>query len=172
MRPSKHLNLTEFFKKSVYEKYFDGNCDATKGIELVDKFLNDHPHYAEALLFKGRMLIVNEEYEEALKYLEAAKNADQWRVAYAFDIAEIYLKTKQKNKAVKMIEFAIQSLLDEITNGMSDLLLSVDIDYSQEIKDIMKSKITSYITGELDSIEFDELHKILPDTWGNNGDSH
>jgi len=98
MQLKDYADLSQIFNNEIYKKYFDAGGNVQTALSSVNSFLEEYPCYPEAIIFKARMLIVEDKIDDTLEYLKIAERIDKWRVAYSFDIAEIYIKKVKRKK--------------------------------------------------------------------------
>jgi len=145
----------------LYEKYFEYAANATAILSLVDDFLAKYPTYPEALVFKARMLMVIGRNGEALRCLKAAKKIDRWLLVGRFDEAEIYLWKNKPEAALEIYINAIRAYACELSDGIDEFLLSCNKESESIIRRKTKEALRKYLTGEQDSVVFDDLLKAL-----------
>lgn len=153
-------NFSDMFQH-VVDEYFNAGADPSTGVNLVDEFLEGNPHYTEALIFKARMLIALEEYDNALMLIDLCKKIDKWKRAYLFDEAEILYKQNKKTEAIKCIEDALRFQIFECIDGVRNFFVGIDLAEDEPSLSIVKNQIVSLISGNNDSFTLEELNKIL-----------
>lgn len=103
------FNADEFY---ALAEYFveEGNYD--EAMEVVELGINSHPESQALFKIKGRLMVIQEHYQDALDYLEG------WNNGYDLDItfirAEALLKLGRKDEIDSIFtETAIQELTDD-----------------------------------------------------------
>jgi tetratricopeptide (TPR) repeat protein len=141
---SDKTNLSSKLKK-IYEKYFiDGGGDPAYGLALVDKLLEEYPYYTEALLYKARMLMANENYDEAEKCIQKLKSIDHWNKSYIYDEAELIYRNNNK-AGIDYIHDQIGEVIDNAVSGLSNFLLSIKHAEREKVKDDLLLAVLSRI---------------------------
>lgn len=165
MKISEYAKLPDYFKDSVYKKYMDHNGDPEIALSFVNEFLNDHPFYPEALLFKARMLIAVGRDKEALICLKTCETFDRWRIPYTYDEAEVLFRIGKKSEAIRLVRSEIETSLRNVLEGIETFLLGVDFDVEgmNVIRDMIKREIALYLSNKKKFLDFRNINQILKD---------
>ncbi len=164
MELSEYPDLSGLFKREVHQKYIECGGDPDTALDLADSFLDRYPYYPEALIFKARMLMVKDNYPEALSYLEAAKKIDVWRVNYSFDEAEILCRFGRKRDAAQCIQSAVEFMLREMTEGVENFLTGIDFVSEEEEEaacNIVREQMIRFLSGNSASVDLERIFSIL-----------
>jgi tetratricopeptide (TPR) repeat protein len=163
MKISEYEKLPDSFKESVYKKYMDHNGNPEIALSFVNEFLNDYPLYPEALLFKARMLIALGRDKDALICLKTCEIFDRWRIACAYDKAEVLFRIGKKSEAIRLVRSEIETSLRNVLEGIENFLLGVDFDLEgmNVTRDMIKREIALYLSNKKKSLDFKNVNQML-----------
>lgn len=154
--------LSKIFQDTVYQVYSDSG-DSTIGLRAVNNFLDQYGPYAEALIFKARMLIAAGDDKQALGILHASKMIDEWKVEYAFDEAEILFRQGEKIEATHILATAIEFLLREALEGVENFLVCIDLigKTREHVFQLIQHEMMRFLSKESSSLQLENVLPIL-----------
>ena len=100
-----------FLEEEAFEKiidYFDDTEDLTQAIEAVEIGIGQYPYSSALLIKKADLMIATRRYFEALAILEQAELLDGADINLYILKTDAYLALDQQEKAVALLENALQ----------------------------------------------------------------
>jgi tetratricopeptide (TPR) repeat protein len=100
-----------FLEEDAFEKiidYFDDVEDLPQALEAAEMGIEQYPYSSALLIKKADLLVANRRYHEALKILNHAELLDSNDVNLYILKTDVYLALDQQEKAVLLLENALQ----------------------------------------------------------------
>lgn len=161
-----------FLEEEAFERlidYFDENDDFTKAIEVVETGLEYFPYSSHLMIKYADLLIVTRKYNEALTVLEKAEVFDAADINIPILKTDAYLALDQQDKAVIVLEEALNYFEGEDRRELLFELADVYDDYEEfdKVFDCLKLILEEDLTNE------EALYKICfwTDFTGRNDES-
>ena len=123
-----------FIEEEAFEKiidYFQDKEDLTMASEAADLAMEQYPYSAHLLIKKADILIASRNYKKALDILEKAGTLDSTDINLFILKTDAYLALDQQEKAVLLLEEAIQSFEGEERIDLLFELADVYDDYEE-----------------------------------------
>lgn len=162
----------QFLDEEAFEKiidYFDDVEDVTQALEAAELGAEQFPYSSSLLIKKADLMIATRRYQEALEILEHAELLDSNDINLYILKTDIYLALDQQEKAVVLLENALQHFDGEDRLELLFELADVYDDYEEfdKIFDCLKLILEQDPTNE------EALYKICfwTDFTGRNEDS-
>ncbi|HMH33600.1 MAG TPA: tetratricopeptide repeat protein [Puia sp.] len=103
--------ITSFIDEEAFEKiidYFDDREEIPQAIEAVDMAIEQYPYSSLLQIRKADLLIASRQYNEALRLLEQAELLDGTNINIYILKTDVYLALDQQEKAVALLQEALQ----------------------------------------------------------------
>jgi len=123
-----------FLDEESFEKiidYFDDREEIPRAIEAVELAIGQYPYSAPLLIRKADLLIASRNYQDALKILEQAGLLDGTDINLYILKTDVYLALDQPEKAVALLEDALQHFEGEERVELLFELADVYDDYEE-----------------------------------------
>lgn len=123
-----------FLEEEAFEKiidHFDDKDDIPSALEAVDLGIEQFPYSASLMIKKGDLLIATRKYNEALDILERAEILDNSDIDIYILKTDIFLALDQQEKAVEILESAIDMFEGEERINLLFELADVYDDYEE-----------------------------------------
>ncbi len=142
-----------FLEEDAFEKiidYFDEKDELTSALEAAETGLEYFPFSSQLLIKKADLLIATRKYQEALHILEQAELFDSSDVNLYILKTDAYLALDQQNKAVIILEKALQIFEGEERIDLLFELADVYDDYEEfdKVFDCLKMILEAEPTNE------------------------
>ena len=123
-----------FIEEEDFEKiidYFDEKEDMNAAVEAAEIGIEQFPYSPQLLLKKADLLIATRKYLEALDLLNKAELFDSTDIDLYILKTDVYLATDQHEKAVELLEYALQTFEGEERLDLLFELADVYDDYEE-----------------------------------------
>jgi tetratricopeptide (TPR) repeat protein len=142
-----------FLDEESFEKiidYFDDKEDIPKAVEAVETAIEQYPYSSALLVKKADLMIASRRYHEALQILEQAALLDGADIDLYILKTDVYLALDQQEKAVALLEDALQHFEGEERIELLFELADVYDDYEEfdKIFDCLKLILEQAPTNE------------------------
>ena len=127
-RPS--VSLSEDSFERIIE-HFDDQDDLGSALEAADRGMEQHPYSASLMVKKADLLIATRKYHQALKLLDRAEILDSNDIDIFILRTDAYLALDQQEKAIKLLEDAIERFSGEDRLNLLFELADVYDDYEE-----------------------------------------
>lgn len=148
-----------FIEEESFEKiinYFEEKEEMTKGLEAADMAIGQYPYSAALLIRKADLLLVLRHYREALTILDHATLLDSRDINLYILKTDAYLAIDEQEKAVALLEEALETFEGEEKIELLFELSDVYDDYEEfdKVFDCLK------VILEQDPVNEEALYKI------------
>ncbi len=142
-----------FLDEESFEKiidYFDDKEEMQQAIEAVELAIEQYPYSSVLLIRKADLMIASRKYNEALKILETAELFDSTDINLYILKTDVYLALDQQEKAVALLQDALQHFEGEERIELLFELADVYDDYEEfdKIFDCLKLILEQDIDNE------------------------
>lgn len=142
-----------FFDEESFEKiidYFDDKEEIQQAVEAVELAIEQYPYSSVLLIRKADLMIASRRYNEALKILEQAELLDSTDINLFILKTDVYLALDQQEKAVALLQDALQHFEGEERIELLFELADVYDDYEEfdKIFDCLKLILEQDIDNE------------------------
>ncbi len=123
-----------FLDEEAFEKiidYFDETEDMTQALEVSELAIEQYPYSSSLLIRKADLLIATRKYQDALRILEQAELLDGADINLYILKTDAYLALDQQDKAVALLENALQHFEGEERIELLFELADVYDDYEE-----------------------------------------
>ena len=123
-----------FLEEEAFEKiidHFDDKDDISSALEAVELGIEQFPYSASLMIKKADLLIASKKYNEALEMLEKAEIFDNADIDIYILKTDIFLALDQQEKAVELLESAIDMFEGEERINLLFELADVYDDYEE-----------------------------------------